>query len=203
MKFGLTLGAALLGLAVLSLVPTGLYLYVEPRGRKLWARGGDSPATRRAPLLIRFGAWLSFALGQLAIPWLLVPVGCAVLLYLQAKLGIWKPLGMASTAAAGVLGVVQSVLALRLLPLGVRLLMRDSAACARAGSWARFATIANAAVLGSAGALGWAMAHIPGFVNPWLAAALDWAALKPVMIYGAACLVHALVLGPRARAART
>jgi hypothetical protein len=101
------------------------------------------------------------------------------------------------------MALFQALLAFRLLPLGVRLLMRDSQACARAGSRVRFAAAANAAVLCGAGALGWAMAHIPGFVNPWLAAALDWAALKPVMIYGTACLAHALILGPCARATRT
>lgn len=48
MRFGLTLGIVA-GLALVSLLPTGLFLYVEPRGRKLWAREGDTPATRRAP----------------------------------------------------------------------------------------------------------------------------------------------------------
>jgi hypothetical protein len=206
MQFGLTSGVAvalgIAGLALVSVLPTCLYLYVEPRGRRLWAREGDSVATRRAPGVVRASAWLSFVLGQLAIPWLLVPVACGVLLYLQAKLGIWRPVGMAATAAAGVMGVIQSVLAFRLLPLGVKLLMRDVPACVRASRRARFFALANALVLGGAVVLGWA-AHVPGLVNPWLGAALDWAALRPVMIYGAACVVHSLVLGRCARAAQT
>jgi hypothetical protein len=201
MKFGL-MALAFAGVALVGLLPTCLYLYVEPRGRKLWAREGDNAATRRAPPLVRVTAWLSFVLGQLAIPWMLVPVACAVLLYLQAKLGIWKPIGMATTAAAGVAGILQSLLALRLLPLGVKLLMRDARACARTSPRARFFATANASVLAGALALGW-VAHVPGLVNPWLRTALDWAALRPVMIYGAACVVHALLLGRCARAAET
>ena len=92
-------------------------------------------------------AWLSFLVGQLAIPWLLIPVVCGGLLYLQARLGIWKPVAMASTARGGVLALVQAVMALRLIPLGVRLLMRDARACKRAGARARFAAIVSASVL--------------------------------------------------------
>jgi hypothetical protein len=203
MRFGLTLGIVTAGLALASLLPTCLFLYVEPRGRKLWARGGDSPSTRRAPVLVRATAWMSFLLGQLAIPWLLIPVLCGVLLYLQGRLGIWKPVAMASTATAGVLALVQAAVAIRMLPLGVRLLMRDERACALVGARARFGAIANASVLGGAVALGWAMGNVPRFVHPWLGTALDWAVLRPEMIYGGACLVHALVLGQCARAAKT
>jgi hypothetical protein len=202
MRFGLTLGIVA-GLALASLLPTGLFLYVEPRGRRLWARAGDSPSTRRAPALVRGTAWLSFLLGQLAIPWLLIPVVCGGLLYLQARLGIWKPIAMASTATAGVLALVQALLALGLIPFGVRLLMRDERSCKEAASRARFAATANAGILTGAGALGWAMGHVPKFVHPWLGTALAWAVLRPEMIFAAACLVHALVLTRCARAART
>ena len=44
------------------------------------------------------------------------------------------------------------------------------------------------------------MTTIPGFVHPWLRAALVWTALRPVMAYAAVCLVHALLLGRCARA---
>jgi hypothetical protein len=203
MRFGLTFGIATAALALLSVLPTCLFLYVEPRGRKLWAREGDSPSTRRAPALVRATAWMSFLLGQLAIPWLVIPVVCGALLYLQARLGIWKPVAMASTATAGVLALFQTVLAIRLIPLGVRLLMRNADGCAQAIRRARFAAIANASVLGGAAALGWAMANVPRFVNPWLGTALDWAVLRPEMVYGGACLLHALVLGQCARAAET
>jgi hypothetical protein len=203
MRFGLTFGIAAAALALASVLPTCLFLYVEPRGRKLWAREGDSPSTRRAPAIVRATAWMSFLLGQLAIPWLVIPVVCGVLLYLQARLGIWKPVAMASTATAGVLALVQTALAVRMIPLGVRLLMRDARTGSVAASQARFAAIASASVLGGAATLAWAMANVPRFVNPWLGTALDWAVLRPEMVYGGACLIHALVLGQCARMAKT
>jgi hypothetical protein len=202
MRFGLTFAIAA-GLALVSVLPTCLFLYVEPRGRGLWAREGDSPSTRRSPAAVRATAWLSFLLGQLAIPWLVLPVVCGVLLSCQARLGIWKPIAMGSTATAGVLALVQAVFAIRLLPLGVRLLMRDARSLAVAGSRARSAAIANAFVLAGAAGLGWAMAQVPRLVHPWLGTALDWAVLRPEMVYGAACLIHALAVGQCARAAKT
>jgi|HubBroStandDraft_6_1064221.scaffolds.fasta_scaffold696813_1 hypothetical protein len=203
MRIGLTFGIAAAALALASVLPTCLFLYVEPRGRKLWAREGDSPSTRRAPAIVRATAWTSFLLGQLAIPWLVIPVVCGVLLYLQARLGIWKPVAMASTAAAGILALIQTVLAVRMIPLGVRLLMRDARTGSVAIPYARFAAIASACVLGGAAALAWAMANVPRFVNPWLGTALDWAVLRPEVIYGGACLIHALALGQCSRMART
>ena len=148
---------------------------------------------------------MSFLLGQLAILWLVIPVVCGVLLYLQARLGIWKPMAMASTATAtaGVLALVQTLLAVRMIPLGVRLLMRDARSGSVSASHARFAAIASASVLGGAATLAWAMANVPRFVHPWLGTALDWAVLRPEMVYGGACLVHALVLGQCARTAKT
>jgi hypothetical protein len=202
MRFGLTLGIVA-GLTLVSLLPTGLFLYVEPRGRRLWAREGDTPATRRAPAVVRATAWLSFLLGQLAIPWLLIPALCGGLLYLQARFGLWKPIWMASTATGGVFALVQAMLALRLIPLGVRLLMRDERSCKVAGARARFAAVVNAGVLGGAGALGWAMGNVPKFVHPWLGMALEWGVLRPEMIFGGACVIHALVLARCARTAKT
>ena len=81
--------------------------------------------------------------------------------------------------------------------------MRDARTGCAPASRARFAAIANASVLGGAATLGWAMANVPRFVNPWLGTALDWAVLRPEMVYGGACLIHALVLGQCARAAKT
>ncbi|HTB76863.1 MAG TPA: hypothetical protein VK762_26640 [Polyangiaceae bacterium] len=202
MRFGLTFGIVAC-LALASLLPTGLFLYVEPRGRNLWAKAGDSPSTRRAPALVRVTSWMSFLLGQVAIPWLLLPAVCAAFLYLQARLGIWKPVAMASTATAGVLALVQAALAIPLIPLGVRLLMRDAGACDRAASRARFVAMTNAGILGAVVALEWAMVNVPRFVHPWLGTALDWAVLRPEMMFGGACLAHALLLGRSARAAKT
>jgi hypothetical protein len=191
---GLTLIAALLAVLFAAILPTCLYLYVEPRGRTQWAVAGDTPAKRRAPGLVRLTAWLSFAVGQLAIPWLLIPATCAALLYVQTKLGMARPLGLGITVAVGVAALVQSVLALRLLSLGVRLLARDARACAGARARARWNVLASVVILGGAFLLSWAM-HVPSFVHPWLRAALEWTALRPVMAYAAVCLVHALLLG--------
>src|SRR5450432_1769089 len=81
--------AALLGVLLAGLLPVCLYLYVEPRGRLAWgsAQGGRG----RAPRLVRAAALASFALGQLALPWLLIPALCVGFLVLQAKLGLIRP----------------------------------------------------------------------------------------------------------------
>jgi hypothetical protein len=182
-----------------AVFPTCLYLYVEPRGRRSWGVAGDSPGTRRAPVLVRVTAWVSFAAGQLAIPWLLVPAGCAGLLYVQTKIGAVRPIGSTLTVLLGVMSLVQALLALRLVPLGVRLIARD------ARSWSRLATTAKVSGLSSGVlmALGvlmaWGMAAAPGLVHPWLRIVLAWAALRPVLAYAAVGLLHALLLASCAR----
>jgi hypothetical protein len=195
---GWTAAASLVALLLLSILPTCLYLYVEPRGRLQWATPGDSAARRKAPAIVRLTSWLSFAVGQLAIPWLVVPAVCAALLYLQTKLGLARPTGLAFTAAVGVAALTQSVIAFRLLTLGVRLLSHDKRACAAVSGRARWNALVSAIVLGSGVSMGWAMNTLPGF-NPWLRAALTWTALRPVVAYAAVCLVHALLLGRCAR----
>jgi hypothetical protein len=198
----LTVIAAVLGALLAAIVPTCLYLYVEPRGRKQWvaaAGGATAPGVRKAPFVVRFTAWLSFAVGQMAIPWLLVPGACAVLLYLQTKLGMARPIGLGITAALGVAALSQAVLAFRLLPLGVRLLAHDHKACASVSARARRNAVVSALLLAGGGGLSVAIAN-PHFVHPWLAVVLSWAALRPVMIYAGVCLVHALLLGRCSRA---
>jgi len=197
---GLTITAAVLAFLFAAILPTCLYLYVEPRGRRQWATAGDNPATRRAPVLVRVTAWLSFVVGQLAIPWLLVPAVCAVLVFLQTKLGVARPLGLGVTVAVGVAALLQSLLSLRLIPLGVRLLSRDSKTAKRASAGARWNAMVSVVVLGGCLLLSWAIATIPGFVHPWLRVALVWTALRPVMVYAGLCLAHALLLGRCARA---
>ncbi len=193
------IGALLLA----AILPTCVYLYVEPRGRRQWAAAGEgSSSGRKAPLLVRATAWLSLALGQLALPWLLVPAACAGLLYLQAKLGVARPVGMTITATVGAAAVVQSLLAIRLLPLGVRLLARDAKLAASLGARARWNGLASAAVLGACLVISWAMTAVPSFVHPWLRAALAWTALRPVMAYASVCLLHAVLLDRCARACR-
>jgi hypothetical protein len=186
-------GVAVLAAALGMIVPTCLYLYVEPRSRRQWAVAGDSSGSRKAPLAVRATAWLSFAVGQLAFLWLLVPIACAGLLYLQVKLGILRPVGLVVTVAAGAAAVAETLLAVRLLPLGVRLLARD--AKLDLGRRARWNGAVSGAVLASCLLLSWAMGAVPGLVHPWLRAALDWTALRPVMAYAAVCLLHALLLG--------
>ena len=187
--------AAVLGGLLMAVVPTCLYLYVEPRGRLSWGVTGDQRDSRRAPVMVRFTAWLSFALGQLAIPWLLVPAACAVLLYLQARLGVGRLAGSAATVMLGAMAIVQSVLAARLVPLGVRLLVRDGRIATRIGRVARRNALAQALMLGLGLLASWVMASLPGLVHPWLRVVLSWTALRPIEAYAAMSLVHALMLG--------
>jgi hypothetical protein len=200
LPLGVTVTAAVLGFLFAAILPTCLYLYVEPRGRRQWATAGDDPKKRRAPMLVRFTAWLSFVVGQLAIPWLLVPAACVGLVILQTKLGVARPLGLGVTVVVGVAALLQSLLSLRLIPLGVRLLSRDAKTSKRASGGARWNGMLSAVVLGGCLLLSWAIATVPGFVHPWLRVALVWTALRPVMIYAALCLGHALLLGQCARA---
>jgi hypothetical protein len=192
--------ASVLGALCLAILPTCLYLYVEPRGRAHWARPGDSPADRTAPLLVRTAAWLSFVVAELAVPWGIVPATCGVLLYLQAKLGIARPFGFFVTAAVFILAVAQVIAAVRLLPLGVHLLVRDPRVGSRAGALARTNAVLSAFVLAAGAGLARVMADVPGLVHPWLRTALEWSALWPLEAYAALCLLHALVLWPCARA---
>ena len=98
---GLAWAALLLAGLLGAILPTCLYVYVEPRGRRQWAVAGDAPSTRRAPRLVRFTAWLGFVLAQLALPLLLVPVTCGGLLYVQIRLGALSPTALGATAALG------------------------------------------------------------------------------------------------------
>ncbi|MGA7119836.1 MAG: hypothetical protein WBY94_07060 [Polyangiaceae bacterium] len=188
--------AAVLAVALAAILPTCLYAYVEPRGRLSWGTAGDSPRSRRAPALVRLTAWVSFAVGQVAVAWLLVPAGCAVLLYLQSRLGVGGVLDVVATLAVAAMAIVQAVLAIRLIPLGVRLLARDSRLSDRIVRLATWNAVVSALLLGSGALLAWAT---PWLLHPWLRVALVWAALRPIMAYACACLIHALLLGQCAR----
>jgi hypothetical protein len=196
---GLTVAVLLLGALLGAILPTCLYVYVEPRGRRQWATAGDSPSARKAPLLVRFTAWLSFVIAQVALPLLLVPVTCGGLLYVQIRLGALSPIGLGATAALGLAALVQAVLALRMVPLGVRLLARSASESKRAAGVARFQGVVNGIVLSGTLALGWAMSTIPGFVRPVLRHTLEWTALRPVAAFAVVCLLHALLLGRSGR----
>jgi hypothetical protein len=196
---GLLAAVAVAAAVLLSIVPTALYFYVEPRSRAHWAREGDSPERRRAPWAVRVAAWLSFAVGQLAIPWVIVPVACGGLVYVQAKLGIARVPGVTATLALGAMALLEGILAIRLIPLGIRLLMRDARASNRIVARARANAMLSGAILASSFLLGWSMAFVPGLVLPWLRVVLIWTALRPVQIYAGVCLAHALLLGACAR----
>ncbi len=191
--------AVVLGLLFAAVLPTCLYLYVEPRGRLAWGAQGDSPETRRAPAVVRFAAWLSFALGQLAVPWFLVPAACAGLLVLQAKLGAVLSLGAGATVLVGTMGLVQALLALGLIPLGVKLLSRSDHVWSRLAAIARAGGVASGVVLAAGALLFLGMDAAPGAVHPWLRTALVWTALRPVMAYAALGVFHAVLLGRCAR----
>jgi hypothetical protein len=177
-----------------AILPTCLHRYVEPRGRLSWGTPGDSRGARRAPFLLRSTAWLSFALGQLALPCLLVPAGCAGLLYLQTKLGVAHPLGVAATIAFGTTALFQSLLACRLLPLGVRLLMRDARLEKSLARLAKTNAMASGLLLAMGAVLSLVMRAVPGSVHPWLRAALVWSAVRPVILCAFLFLLHALML---------
>jgi hypothetical protein len=191
---GLILAVVLLGSLLAAIVPTCLYVYVEPRGRRQWAVAGDTPSTRRAPALLRFTAWLSFVVGQLGLPLLLVPATCAGLLYVQVRLGSLSPVGLGVTAALGIAALVQALLALRLVVVGVRLLARNAKECGRAAAVGRFYGTVHGLVLAGTMALGWAMRTMPGFVKPVLRHTLEWTALRPVLAFAVISLIQALLL---------
>jgi hypothetical protein len=163
-----------------TVIPSILFWYIEPRGRRQWGIEGDSAANRRAPFLVRATAWLSFFVGQLAVPWLIVPGVCTVLLYLQVKLGIVRPAGMAVTVGVGGAALLQALLAMRLWPLGVKLLMRDGHLCSTLARRSRTNAFVSLALLGAMSLLGWAMFNVPHFVHPWLRPVLLWTAVRPV-----------------------
>jgi len=204
--FALPTGLIVVALALAGLlgaiVPTCLYLYVEPRGRRGWAVAGDTPSTRRAPLLVRLTAWMSFAVGQVALPWLLVPAACVALVLLQLKLGVARPIGLGVTGALGAVALLQAILAVRLFPLGVRLLARDPRVCEAAAATARWSVIVQGAILVGVFGLGWAMQTVPSLVHPVLRATLVWTIVRPIVAYAALGLLHALMLDRSARSFR-
>jgi hypothetical protein len=179
--------------AIAAILPTCLYAVVEPRGRLAWARAGDRPEARRAPLLVRCAAWACFAIGQLGLLHLVVPLSCAAILYVQARLGMLQPAGLLATAGFGVLALFQSVYAALAVPMGVRLLVRDRGLLARGPSIAWRRAVTGASLLALVLLAGWGMAR--DSIHPWLQAVLFWAALRPVQVLSAAILLHAALLG--------
>jgi hypothetical protein len=186
--------AIALGVFLFSVIPTVTLLYVEPKGRRHWAVAGDDPNKRRAPILVRLTAWLSFAVGQTSLLWLALPASCVGLIYAHAKLGAGKPVGLFILGLLAVATLLQAILSFRLLPLGVRLLVRDAKAAGQARARGRRNAVASVLFLALSFALGWALMTIPGLLNPWVRTAVMYAVLRPMGAYAAMCLVHALLL---------
>ena len=148
----------------------------------------------RAPVLVRLAAFASFALGQLALPWLLIPALCVGFLVLQAKLGLVRPVPALAVGSLAGMGFAQAALAVRLIPLGVQLLMNSERLWGRLRAVARMLGMAHGAVLGLSALVAFGIGAVPGAVHPWLRVALDWAALKPVMACAAAGVLHAVLV---------
>jgi hypothetical protein len=174
-----------------SIVPTATYVYAERRSRLHWA---DATSSRtKAPITVRLAAWGSLALGQLAIPWLLVPVACVVVLLGLCKVGaatttLWVVLSTIAVVAA-----LQSVVAFRLFPFGIRRLAHDKKIGARSRSVSAMLVGVNLAALGAV-ALGFALVHIPSVVHPILAKVLQVGVLWPVAFFGALGIASALLV---------
>jgi hypothetical protein len=177
-----------------SIVPTATYIYAERRSRPHWADAESSSAgSARAPIAVRLAAWGSLALGQLAIPWLLVPAVSVLVLLGLSQVGaatttIWIALSGLALAA-----LLQSFVAFRLFPFGIRLLARDKSIRARSRSVAGMLVGVNVGALVAAG-LAFAVIHLPRFVPPNLAMALRLGIVLPVAIFGALGLASALLV---------
>jgi hypothetical protein len=180
-----------------AIVPTATYLYTERRTRPNWveasAAGGAKAGRVRAPIAVRLAAWGSLALGQLAIPWLIVPAACAVVLFGLGQVGAATTTLWIVLPFLGVAAVLQSIVAFRLFPFGIRLLARDKSIAARSRSVAGMLVAVNLVALAAAG-LGFALIHVPRFVHPVLAMVLRVGIVLPVAFFGALGLASALLV---------
>ena len=202
--------AGVFAFLMLSIVPTATYLYVERRCRRHWIEtkdashvsfavaAGRAPRTR-APLLVRIAAWWSMAVGQLAIPWLVVPGACGLVLYTLAKVGRSSFSSSALIVGLGVAALLQSIFVFRLFPLGIRLLARDAKARARTRSVAVSLAVVNLLALAMSG-LTYALLHVPGFLNPIVRVTLFYGAVIPIAVFAVLGLVQSLVVARAGRA---
>jgi hypothetical protein len=122
-----------------------------------------------------------------------VPAACVVVLVGLSKVGaasatLWGVLGTTALVA-----VLQSVVAFRLFPFGVRLLARDKQIRARARSVAKMLFGVNVAALGAAG-LAFVLVHIPSVIHPVLAKVVHVGIVLPVAFFGALGLASALLV---------
>jgi hypothetical protein len=180
--------AAVLGFGLFALVPTITYLYVEKRSRKHWL---DAASGRKnAPIFVRVVAWWSLAIGQLALPWLLVPATCGTVLFTLAKLGKSSTSGTLLIGALGIAAIAQAIYALRLFPFAIRLLARDAKLRKRGTGFAISFGIVQLVALGAAG-LTFTLLRVPGFLNPIVRMTVYYGAIIPVLVFSGIGLVIA------------
>lgn len=178
--------AAVLAFGLFSIVPTVTYLYVERRSRRHWIDAASS--RKRAPMFVRGVAWWSLAIGQLGLPWLLVPATCGSVVFMLAKIGKATPSGTALLVTLGVAALAQAVFAFRLFPFAIRLLARDAKV---KKSGAGFALSFGAVQLLALGAAAATFLLFPssGFLTPVVRMALKWCAIVPVAAFAGVGLV--------------
>ena len=199
--------AGVFAFLMLSIVPTATYLYVEKRCRRHWSSAANAAFTGvagkevriRAPLFVRAAAWWSMAVGQLAIPWLIVPGACAAILYTLAKVGRSSFSGTALIAGLGVVAVLQSIVVFRLFPLGIRLLARDAKSRARARSVAVSLGFVSLLALGMTGVT-YMLLQVPGFLNPIVRVTLLYGVVTPIAVFAVLGLVQSVVVARAGRA---
>lgn len=189
--------AAILGLLMFAVFPTATYLYVEKRARAHW---GDL-ASRRAPGPVRATAWLSLALGQLCILWLLFPVVCGGLVFALSRVGHGGTMGYALILGLGLLALLQALTSFGLIPFGIRVLARGSSMREKASSLSRVVTLVNAAALGTS-MFAYAMMYLPGMLHRVIKIGLVFGVALPVGIYALAALILAALMS-RAAASTT
>jgi hypothetical protein len=187
--------AAVIGLLFFSIFPTVTYLYVEKRARPHW---GDVPG-KKAPGIVRATAWVSLALGQLGLVWLVLPVVCGGLVYGLSRIGHGGSTWYAAIVGLGVLALLQSITSLGLVPFGIRVLARNSGLRGKAKGLARGIGLANFAALAMAGAT-YGMMLIRGGLNPIIKVGLVYGVALPVAAYAVFSLVLAGMMSKAAQA---
>jgi hypothetical protein len=181
--------AAVLGLILIAIFPTATYLYVEKRARAHWV----DVAEKRAPGPVRLTAWVSLALGQLCLVWLVLPVVCGGLVYALSRVGHGGTLGYGLILGLGLAALLQSLTSFGLIPFGVRVLARNSKTRERAKGLGRGIGLVNASALLLAGVTYGSM-HVPGMLHPIIKIGLTYGVALPVGIYAIFGLVLAALM---------
>jgi len=185
----LEIAGTLLGIVLFAIFPTATYLYVEKRSRRHWA----DVAGARAPGVVRLASWVSLALGQLCILWLVLPVVCGFLVAGLMKIGHGNLLGYGLVVGLGVIALVQAIAGLGLIPFGLRMLARNSGARKRARSLGVVLGVVNGIALALAGAT-YALMALTDTFHRFIRVGLAFGVAMPVGIYAIASLVLAALM---------